>query len=100
MKARAVREPNPRLMAEALRDDLESLERDVEKLTIAESAAIRLRLAMRLAASSAHEIAQHLQDRQSDAIRRFRSEVRQQPATACALSILVGMIFAAALLRR
>ena len=87
-------------MAEALRDDLESLERDVDKLTIAESAALRLRLAMRLAASSAHEIAQHLHDRQSDLLRQFRSEVRQQPATACALSILLGMLVTAAILRR
>ena len=100
MKARAVREPNPRLIAEALRDDLESLERDVDRLSIADSVALRLRLAVRDAAASAHDIALDLHGRQDAFLKSFRSEVRQQPATACAISILVGMIFAAAVLRR
>jgi hypothetical protein len=100
MKSRAVREPNPRLIAEALRDDLESLERDVDTLSITDGVALRLRLALRDAAASAHDIAVQLHDRQDAFLRSFRSEVRQQPAAACAISILVGVIFAAAVFRR
>ena len=97
MNAQVRGEPGQRLLGNALRDDLEAMERDVRALSLTEAVLIRLRATLSRAVSSAQDVAEHLQQRQ---LRSFREEVRRQPATACAISILLGMLFAVAVMRR
>jgi hypothetical protein len=94
---RALREPDQRLIADALRDDLEAMERDVGQMSLTEALLTRLRITLGQAIDSAQTVVDHFKRRKLDG---FREEVRRQPATACAISILIGMLFAAAILRR
>jgi uncharacterized NAD(P)/FAD-binding protein YdhS len=94
---RPTREPDQYLIADALRDDLEAMERDIQSLSLTESLLNRLRATFADAVASAQAVAEHFRQRK---LNSFRDEVRRQPATACAISMLLGMLFAAALIRR
>ena len=94
---RTAREPDQYLIADALRDDLEAMEKDVQSLSMTEAMLMRLRESFATAVESARSVAEHLQRRK---LNSFRDEVRRQPATACAISMLLGILFAAAFMRR
>jgi hypothetical protein len=95
--SRTVKEPDQYLIADALRDDLEAMEKDMQTLSLTEAMLMRLRASFAGAVESARAVAEHLQRRKLDS---FRDEVRRQPATACAISMLLGILFAAAFMRR
>jgi hypothetical protein len=95
--SRTAREPDQHLIADAWRDDLEAMEKDLHELSLTEAVLIRLRATLSSAVSSAQAVAEHLRQRKLDS---FREEVRRQPATACAISLLIGALFAAAFMRR
>src|SRR5262245_15488004 len=87
---RTAREPDHRLIAAALRDELEAMERDAHPMSVTEEMLIGVRAAFADAVASVRDLAENLKVRRLDS---FREEVRRQPATACAVSMLVGMIF-------
>ena len=95
--SRMAREPDQYLIANALRDDQEAMEKDLHSLTLMESLLVRLRDTLANTVSAAQAVAEHLQKRKLES---FRNEVRRQPATACAISMLLGILFAAAFMRR
>ena len=87
---------------DALRADLEALQSDMRELAgdVSGAASERMNAALNEAMTSVQDMADRVEDWSTDNLETLRDQVREQPLASVMLSVGVGALLGAILLRR